>query len=173
MSFSLLPRTYSSEDKLLFDKLRQSEFFSDLSDRELSQLGPLFYPRTYHENEALFFLGDPAQTLYFIESGEVELFIDAGQREEVLQRKGGGEIVGTSAFLADTRRLAHCVCRSGEVKLLALATVDLLALYEEHPKLESKLMATLANLQQRWLYRTLEAYRREHGLFELEHLFGG
>ncbi|MCA1646799.1 MAG: cyclic nucleotide-binding domain-containing protein, partial [Chloroflexi bacterium] len=59
--------------------------------------------RRFAAGKPIYAVGDPAHGLYLIESGRVRVFVGerAGQ-ERVLRFLGPGEILGESAFMADT-----------------------------------------------------------------------
>ncbi len=95
------------------------------------------------ENEVLFRTGEPGGTLYIVESGRVELFINdnAGQKIPLKTVETGdffGEVSLSDGRPRSATAIALCDC-----ELLALARADLLATFHHNPQAALGIIAAL------------------------------
>ncbi len=86
---------------ILHKMLRRSAFFQNLSDEQIVALSRIARSLEYRRGEYLFHEETPADSLYLIISGRVELEIqvDAGSAVAVVEVLGAGDLVGWSAIV--------------------------------------------------------------------------
>ncbi len=90
---------------------------------------------TIQQRSILFYQGDAADMLYYIQRGRVRVFqITPSGREVNLDVVEAGHIIGESAFGEQKRRPA-CVQAVNTVSLLAFSLEDLLPLFQTKPTL--------------------------------------
>ncbi len=90
--------------------LKEIPLFQLLADAERIELAGQLEQVHYAEGESVFRMGDPADAMYIVCSGEVEIFFknDTGERI-VLERAGKGDFFGELAFLDGGSRSASVV----------------------------------------------------------------
>lgn len=92
----------------VFDNL---EIFRGLNSREIRQLLRASEPVSFSAGETLFDEGDPADAMYLVESGELEVRTSSGVDDDVvLAQLGAGSVVGEMSILeGDTKRSASVI----------------------------------------------------------------
>lgn len=92
----------------VFDNL---EIFQGLNSREIRQLLRASEPVSFGAGETLFDEGDPADAMYLVESGELEVRTSSGVDDDVvLAQLGAGSVVGEMSILeGDTKRSASVI----------------------------------------------------------------
>jgi len=86
--------------------LSNYSFFAGLSEGELANLAPYVSKRSFAKGAFLYYPGNPALSVYLIESGLVRLFFcDARGREYLLNLIGPGSVVGMPLFQEDQIRM--------------------------------------------------------------------
>ena len=109
-------------------------------------MGILKMFRNWHEVEefdpeaVIFTEGDPADQLYVILAGEVELTLHG----DSLGSEGKGSIIGEMAMLESATRNATATAR-GKVKLAKLDRAELQKMIRESPEFSLRAMTVLAN----------------------------
>ena len=66
--------------------LRQTPYFTGLSDAELERIRPLLRERSYERGEIVMLEGDPCDAIYFVASGRVKVFKTSPEGKEQLLR---------------------------------------------------------------------------------------
>ncbi len=108
-------------------------FFSHLSAREIARIADLLHPRTYMPNEVIFHRDEPADGMYFIVSGKVEVETLSGP--VIL---GKGDFFGEVALLYTGKRTATLMAVS-YVELLMLDAGDFHRLLDANPVLRERI----------------------------------
>ena len=81
-----------------------SSILSDLTTEEFQKIRAFSDAQTFQANEQLFTEGDSSDSIYFIESGKVSIYIDKFNSKEELEILGEGSCFGEMAvFNNDTR----------------------------------------------------------------------
>lgn len=90
--------------------------FADLTTTELSALARDFIRREFQEGESIFQQGDPGEVLYLIESGQVRIFVQGrdGQELSVIIH-GSGDMFGEMALVDNLPRSASAVVAEAAV----------------------------------------------------------
>ena len=164
-------RKYSSQDKKLMNFLRKMLLFSCLTDEELMSFLPNLYVRNYSKEEIVFFRNDPSQALYIIKAGQVRLDLDIGDRFEELGIISTGEFFGENCLIHSSNRLYNAVCCEAATELYILPLANILEVFEEYPRIKSKMYQMLAQYQQEHIQNLFNAYREAFGIFELSHSY--
>lgn len=87
----------------------------------------------------LFRQGDPGDSLFFINSGKIKIFLGAGAEVETLAYLKEGGLFGEFAFLTGAPRQANVITEQ-ETELLELSREDLEPVLEEHPRIREALI---------------------------------
>lgn len=98
------------------------------------------------EGETLFQTGDPGDSLFIVQSGEIELFIkDTAGQKIVLATPSQGEMFGELAMLDSGPRTATAVALK-ESDVLVLDRDDLVLLFQRKPESALHMLAALSGL---------------------------
>jgi len=89
--------------------------------------------RTFQAGEILFRPGDPSDTAYFIESGEIEVLDGEGANEIRIALLGAGDIVGEMG-LVDERPHSLTARASSDVRASTVTRDDFVDLILNHPE---------------------------------------
>lgn len=84
------------------ERLRNVPLFTDLSDADLRDLGEAISTRHLKFGEMLFEEGDQGDTLYIVDSGEIEILKISENRQVLLNVLGPGEVFGEMALLDES-----------------------------------------------------------------------
>jgi CRP-like cAMP-binding protein len=114
------------------------------------------YQRTLAPGEVVFDEGDPADRLYVIRSGEVELVRLNAARQRVVARLGPGDFFGELGVVLSEPRTARAVAVS-QTRLIALDRETLEAMIVDQPEIAIRMIRVLVS-------RLIEAERRLAGL---------
>src|SRR5581483_6556683 len=118
--------------------------FSGLAPSELETLGHSLRPRRYARGDIIFQQGDPGDTLYVIESGEVKVVLSSADgREAILTILGPGHFFGELSLLDSEPRSADVIAKE-DCSLLALHRKDFQEFLGGHPHAAIKLLAVLS-----------------------------
>ncbi|WP_338764717.1 cyclic nucleotide-binding domain-containing protein [Bernardetia sp. ABR2-2B] len=164
-------RKYSSQDKKLMNFLRKMLIFSCLTDEELMAFLPNLYLRNYSKDEIIFFRNDPSQALYIVKSGQVRLDLDVGERFEELGKITEGEFFGENCLVQGSHRLYNAICSDSITELYILPLANILEIFEEYPRIKSKIYEMMSKNQQDYIQNIFNAYRDSFGIFELSHSY--
>lgn len=124
--------------------LAQMPLFAGLSSEQLDALAGFLRSRVYRKGAVVVSEGDPGDSMYFIEEGEVKLTILSPEgKEVVLELLGPGGFFGELALLDGEPRSATATARS-HAKLAALEREHLLVFLERHPRAAASLLAALS-----------------------------
>ena len=114
------------------------------------------YQRTLAPGEVVFDEGDPADRLYVIRSGEVELVRENAARQRVVARLGPGDFFGELGVVLSEPRTARAVAVS-QTRLIALDRATLEGMIVDQPEIAIRMIRVLVS-------RLIEAERRLAGL---------
>jgi signal transduction histidine kinase len=104
--------------------LRKLAFFQGLSDADLGKIACLCREERFAPAQAIFTEGSPADKLYIILEGTVEVWKDYEQAErDMLALHGEGHLFGEMALIDDLPRSATVIARE-PVRALAIGRVD-------------------------------------------------
>jgi CRP/FNR family transcriptional regulator, cyclic AMP receptor protein len=119
--------------------LRSVSLFSSMSDRDLKAVLDGCREEVYSDGQAIVREGTPGGPFFLIVEGQAKMQIDGKTRRTL----GPGDYFGEIALIDKGPRSATIVA-SGNVKALAIASWDFLALCEQDFKIAHKVMMGLA-----------------------------
>jgi len=114
------------------------------------------YQRTLAPGEVIFDEGDPADRLYVIRSGEVELVRENAAGKRAVARLGAGDFFGELGVVLGAPRTARAVAVS-QTRLIALDRNTLEGMIVDQPEIAIRMIRVLVS-------RLIEAERRLAGL---------
>lgn len=120
--------------------LRRVSLFSSMSDRDLRSVLDGCREEVYSDGQAIVREGTPGGPFFLIVEGQARLVIN-GKKSKTF---GPGDYFGEIAMIDKGPRTATIVA-SGNVKALAIASWDFLALCEQDFKLAQKVMVGMAS----------------------------
>jgi signal transduction histidine kinase len=132
----------------MFDSLRKSELFGELSDDDLQRLCLTTEYVRLAAGETLFTQGSPGDKAYFIQEGLLEILNTAGGREVLIAVRKPGELIGEMALLEETPRSAEVRARVDSL-LFAIGKQQFEQLFGSSP-------AALKNMLHTVLFRLRE-----------------
>jgi hypothetical protein len=122
----------------VIEVLSQVPLFAQLRPFELKRFASLFHPVVYQDGDLVFDLGDPAEALYVLYEGQVELSIDESEATLPFARLGSGDFFGEEALLYDDPRY-YSAAALGMTVLLRLDIDNFLLILGQLPQIEGLL----------------------------------
>jgi len=135
--------------------LKKVPVFSGLSDKELGEIKKLVHQRIYQSGEHVFKHLAPAEGMYIIISGAVEIYLETNGIKNVLAELKEPDFFGEIALLDDEPRSAGAIATQPSV-LLGFFKPDLLSLMERNPVLSNKILTNLGSVLAERLRKTNE-----------------
>lgn len=105
-----LRRKKAQEYKILFKKLSRIPLFNHLPPDEIHELIPYIGSRTYGQGRTIIRQGDPGDSLFIVESGEVEIVDEKGGIGTIAKLKAD-DVLGEMALLTGEPRSATAIAR--------------------------------------------------------------
>jgi len=124
--------------------LKQVELFQDLTQAQLERLSDLCQSRVWSRRESIFQQGDPADILYIIASGQVEIAV---HKQGLLQPEvylGVGQIIGEMGLVDAGTRSASAIAAEDGTTIYSIQAQALNDLCEEDTALGYRLMRHIA-----------------------------
>jgi signal transduction histidine kinase len=149
-------------------QLRASTLFADVPDEPLKQLAADAEEVHLQAGEALLREGDPAEEVYVVVSGELEIRKQSGKAEVALTRVGPGSIQGEIAAFERGRRMAS-VYAVGDAEVLRLPFESVRAMLAADPDVATALLRTVTSRMR----GIEEAFRQREKLAALGTLAAG
>ena len=168
---SYFKKSYSQEEKELFDFLRKNPLFKSLTDDELDKFKPYLYHRSYGENEVVFFTGDPSHALYIVKKGVVSLNLEMKGDFEKLMILRNGSVFGDNAVLEKTKRIYSAFVLTDGAELLVIPQVNIFEIMEHNQAIKAKIMSAFASLYNQYTQRLFETYKESRGFFDLNTVY--
>ncbi|MDA8584741.1 Crp/Fnr family transcriptional regulator [Rhodobacteraceae bacterium] len=135
--------------------LPKSGLFAHASPRLVERLSDIASPRHLDAGAELFCHGDPADAVYFIEDGQLDVSIlTSDGRKLSLDILQAGDVVGEIALFDDGARTATITAKT-DVKLRRLSRRDMETMVMDTPELALDLLA-LAGSRMRWLTQQVQ-----------------
>jgi CRP-like cAMP-binding protein len=125
--------------------LRACRLFVGVADEQLGAVAASMRSRRFRDGETIFHQDDPADALYVVAGGSVNIVLPSAEGGEpaILATLGPGDFFGTLALLDEAPRSATAVAL-GATHLLALRRETFLGLIDEDRTLRRALLASLA-----------------------------
>ena len=126
--------------------LANIKMFELLDDDDRVELAKVIDEAHVVAGESLFQAGDPGDSLFIVESGEIELFIkDTAGQKIVLATPSSGDMFGELAMLDYGPRTATAVALQ-DSDILVLDRDDLVLLFQKKPEAALHMLAALSSL---------------------------
>lgn len=153
--WSNLFRNWNFQESEKVTALRQVPVFDGLSDKELDEIEKLTHERKYQAEEHIFKDKAPAEGMFIIISGGVEIYLENDGSKNVLAELSDQDFFGEIALLDEKPRSAGAVATAPSI-LLGFFRPDLLSLMERNPALSSKILTNLGAVLAERLRKTNE-----------------
>jgi len=128
----------------LLQALASIALFSGVSLDELASLAAGMYQVTLRENEMLFEQGQPGDTMYLIEEGELKIFtLGTGGREVVIDILSTGDVLGQLSLVDGKAHTVYARAMT-DCLLMALSRGPFLDHMRQHPDTTVQLMANMS-----------------------------
>jgi CRP-like cAMP-binding protein len=140
------------------DALKKCELFADLNDEELDKIAQICCEEIHEPQEVIFGECDIAEKIYILQEGRVAVQMHLRSDLEpngdiTIQEVSPGRIFGWSALVRQ-RRFTASVRALEKVKVIAINSADLNALFEENSHIGFVVMKRLADVISSRLRRT-------------------
>ena len=123
--------------------LENIPIFENLSERELEKIARLTHERNYKKDEQIFKKLAPAEGMYVIINGAVEIY-DPETKNSYADLVSG-DFFGELALLDDEPRSASALAKQ-ESRLIGFFRTDLLTLIERSPELGNRVLLNLSRV---------------------------
>jgi CRP/FNR family cyclic AMP-dependent transcriptional regulator len=164
-------KTYDEDQLRTFDFMQGINFFERLRQKELARFLPAMHHRKYLRDEVVFFSKDPAQALYLIKTGKVNLTIDIKDNFETIMEVNRGEAFGENSLLENAKRTYTALIVSDEAELIVIPHFAIQEIFDSNPKIKAKMMTSLAEFFNANNQRLFRSYRESFGFFSLRQMF--
>lgn len=132
------------------DFFRQVEAFQSLEEAELSVLSGFCRERRFTRNERLFKEGEPADHLWIVKNGVVDVRFDLPGREtsaeSTLSSALENKILGWSSVVPPHRYRLSAYCASDTSEVLAMESRKLLDFLQQHPGAGYKVFSVMIKI---------------------------
>lgn len=118
-------------DKVMF--LKQTPMFSELSLEELGLIAEIAHEETIPEHGYLLQAGKANEKMYLVVEGQVELNVDEVGSQGTIGLLGPNEVVGDSTVLSHAESVISGRAVSGQTRVLAFSSADLIRLIRMYP----------------------------------------
>ncbi|MFH1874158.1 MAG: Crp/Fnr family transcriptional regulator [Pseudomonadota bacterium] len=126
--------------------LKQYVLFADLDQRGLVAIENIAVLKNISANNAIFYADEPAQTLFLVQKGKVDLIKSSTEgKEQLIRQVNSGEIFAEAAMFSGTTYPVNAITRT-DCELILINKKDLLRLIKIHPEISFKMMGAMANL---------------------------
>jgi len=126
--------------------LSNIKLFELLDDDDLAELANVIDELKVPATQTLFQAGDPGDSLFIVQAGEIELYIkDTAGQKIVLATPSAGDMFGELAMLDYGPRTATAVALQ-ESEILVLDRDDLVLLFQKKPEAALHMLAALSSL---------------------------
>jgi uncharacterized membrane protein len=127
-------------------ELAEVKLFELLDKEDLQALAEVIDTEQFNENEILFQMGEPGESLYIVKTGSVELSIkDTAGQKIILTIAEEGDWFGEVSMLDEKPRSATAKALV-ETELFALDRDDLLLLFQRKPGTGLSMMAAMSKM---------------------------
>jgi len=126
------------------DLFKDLSLFKDFNTAQCNVVRPLFLPRHEPAGTVIFEQGDPAQYLYIVVEGEINIRFKPDDGPAIIVARVRREgVVGWSAALGSPAYTSAAICTT-ECQMLRVSSQDLRQLCEQDPETATLLLERLA-----------------------------
>ncbi len=124
--------------------LARVPLFASLPRPELSRLAAITRPRIFKKDEIIFHKGDPGQVMYFIKDGEVRIYMNTEDEQQVsVAILSAGDFFGELALFDAKPRSSSAVAME-RTETLTMHRDDFLSQIQAHPRIAIEILAVLS-----------------------------
>ncbi|RLC48908.1 MAG: hypothetical protein DRH57_01250 [Candidatus Cloacimonadota bacterium] len=146
MKFLSIKKPIEQEDKEMIKFLSKFELFTNLSSTELHHLAKCIHKREFSQGEIIFKNGYPNIVFYIIKSGEVKIYIEKENGEEIeLNILGEYDFFGEFGLFLDTSRTASCMAVK-ETAMYAISKTEFKSFINKFPRGGNKILFSLGKI---------------------------
>ena len=129
---------------MTIESLRSVPLFASLDDRAARTLRDLMSVREVPAGTLLFKMGDPGDSMYLIEGGQVRIYIHDGDGENLtLAELGDGDFFGEMAIIDGKPRSANAAATE-QACLAVLAREDFLRFVRDNPDVALEMVSAIS-----------------------------
>lgn len=130
---------------MLIETLKQVELFQGLTPAQLERLSALCQSQTWARMKVIFEQGDPADTLYIVASGQIDITVQTPEGHMMTAvYLGAGQIIGEMGLVDAGTRSASAIAAEDNTLIYSIRAQDLERLCEEDTALGYRLMRNIA-----------------------------
>ncbi len=123
--------------------LKSIDVFGGLPDDVLKVICSYMDEREHCAGEVLFAEGQPAEEVFFVRNGIVQIIKAQDAKAEVLARRGRGEVIGEMALLEAAVRFATAICET-DCELFVFSRKRFLELLPAHPSIAERILRIMS-----------------------------
>ncbi|UCE17142.1 MAG: Crp/Fnr family transcriptional regulator [Gemmatimonadota bacterium] len=128
------------------DILKKSPLFSELNAGDLDAVAGISAKKRYAKGEAIFNEGEPADRLFILNSGRIEVFkLSTEGKRQILRIVLPGEVFAEAAMFSGETYPAYADAAT-DTELLCIAQKEFLYLLEKKPELSLRMLGALSKL---------------------------
>lgn len=125
--------------------LKQIDLFRDLSEEQLQQIEQIVSEVTFAEGKTVCKQGDPADKIYIISAGQVEIVVehDNGSQQSVLYL-GSGQVIGEMTLVDEGQRSASVIAVEDSTRVYSIPNAKFTALCQYNTDIGYIIMRNIA-----------------------------
>lgn len=140
-----------SKETQIYDILRDTFLFKDLSSTELELVYKIMNPRDFRAGEQIFRQGDNGVGMYIIVSGSVSVFLEEILENQEIKRNlitklVKGDFFGESSLVIENGHRSASVIAKEDCNLLGFFYPDLKEIINKHPKTGNRILFRLGEV---------------------------
>lgn len=150
----------SDEGQEVFETLKQTYVFNNLSHKELGFVKDTVHVRTFKPGETIFRQGEIGVGMYILMRGALEIFIDQSfdddlpSKSHMVTRLRAGDFLGELSLVENNSRRTATAVASEESLLVGFFKPDLFEILERQPATGVKILLRLSEILGRRLKET-------------------
>ncbi len=164
---NIFRKHYAQEEQALFAQLQRMHLFKNLGFEELSAVAALIHTRNYKQGEILFSREEPAQALYLLVKGEVNISIHRAKKEEIISTLQANHTFGHETLIKPHQRIYDATVVSEHAVIYAIAQIPLQEVFQKNHKIHASVMHNLATIYNAYNAALFTSYIQDKGFFEL------
>lgn len=127
--------------------------FSSLGKMQIKTVSSFVYERNFKANEVIYQRGHPNMVMYFIVSGEVELY-DSEDSDKPDMTISRGSLVGSIEIFTGSTRASTAVAKT-KCEMLAISKYDFRNMIKNNPRIGSKVLYSFCEKYSKSLYEKI------------------
>jgi len=111
--------------------IKDMKFFEDIDENVIRKIETNCSRKIYKESDTIFEKGDPADFLYFLEQGAIDLFLKE-KNMTICTLDKPGEVFGWSSIIEDGVYTSSSLCKT-DTKVLQIPRDAVKEIFNRHP----------------------------------------